>query len=112
MACEDAIKLIQLEAKSLVFTVVNKRTNQVLDVSSADCAFEIKRSLGESEKLADKDDTAFDKSDGVNGILRLQLDDTDLDWHGEAYGILTIVFDSNNKDKSIYKMELTQSKAD
>jgi len=105
------IELIQLEEKTLRFTVRNKTTKALINVEDTECSFEIKRSLGESEKLTDKDDTAFDKTGGL-GILRLRLINDDLDWYGEAYGILTIVFDSNNTDKSIYKFDLSQSKAD
>ncbi|MBN1467735.1 MAG: hypothetical protein JW924_03335 [Fusobacteriaceae bacterium] len=111
MSC-NKIELIQLEEKTLRFTVRDKVTKALIDVSDTECSFEIKVSLGAKEKLAEKDDTSFDKSQGANGILRLALKDNDLNWYGEAYGILTIVFDSNNTDKSIYKFELTQSKAD
>ena len=105
------LKLIQLEEKTIRF-IVKDSDNQLVDVSSAECSLIIKESLGASEVLATKDDDDFDKTDGANGILRVTLEDNDLNWYGTGYGILTVIIASGNTDKTIFKLELEQTEAD
>lgn len=103
------INLIQKEAKTLKFTVTNKKTGVVVDVSSVTAILKIKRTLSTTTYLAEKADSDFNKTLGLSGILSVGLTSSDLDFTNTAYIVLKITFSATNIDKTIYRLHITES---
>jgi len=89
------------EAKTLRFTIKDKDGN-VLDVSSTTLTFGVKRLKSDLAFIIEKDNTDFDKTQAVDGIVDVDLSADDLDHDDDLYvGELKTYFSSSNIDKSV-----------
>lgn len=93
------------EAKrNITFKSVNigdDGTESINDVSTAEVEFVVKKNQDDSENKIRKVTADFDRTDGSNGNLKLNLSSIDLNLEPGCYvGQLKISFSSDNVDKS------------
>ena len=92
--------LKQGEGKTLRFTVTDSN-GDVVDISSATLTYTIKIAKGEPNILVQKENSDFDKDDGINGVAKVVLNETDTNLNqGIYYSELKVFFDANKVEKS------------
>jgi hypothetical protein len=111
MATKPNFTLKQKEAKTLRFTIRDKLTGAVVDVSSATLTFAGQKQVNPDGLDITKADGTFGKVDAENGIVTLPLSASDLDLDAEVYECeLKVEFSASNIDKSTH-IELTIEEA-
>ena len=89
------------EAKTITLTVTDPDNDDApIDVSAATLTFNLRPHIGSSISCFQKDNAAFDKSQGTLGIVRFDVSSTDTNRVGTFYGELKIQFSTSNIDKS------------
>lgn len=79
------IELKKGEAKTLTFTIKNRKTGEVIDVSSATQTFIVKSSKTDVSGIIEKTDSDFTKTNASNGIVSVTLSTTDTDMTAGTY---------------------------
>ena len=102
------IDVVQKEAFTLKFTIKDANGDTV-DVSSAECSFFVKESLGDDSYAFSKDDDDFNKASGASGILRLPLTRSDFNRNGEYYAEVLVIISSGNAQKTQFILDIEQS---
>jgi len=111
MATKPNFTLKQGEAKTLRFTIRDKTTGEVVDVSSATLTFGGQKQVNPDGLDISKADGTFTKTDAASGIVLLPLSASDLDLDAEVYECeLKVEFAADNIDKSTH-IELTIQEA-
>jgi len=95
------LTLKQKEAKTIKFTVTDKDSGEVVDLSSAVLKFAVKEKKTDSSYVIEKETADFDLTDAANGVVTVALSETDLDLSSRMYkGELKIKLTAENIDKS------------
>ncbi len=95
------IRLKQGEARTLRFTVTDSSTGSPLDLNTATETFTVKLSKNSSSYVIQKLDADFDKTSAGSGIVKVTLDETDMDLSPtNYYGELKTWFSADLVDKS------------
>ena len=96
----QTLSLKQQEAKTLVFTIVDT-DGDVVDVNTATMTFTVKTSKSAGSYVIQKEDADFDKTAAGSGIVKVTLNETDLDLNPIThYAELKTYFSTTNVDKS------------
>jgi hypothetical protein len=98
----DIKRLIQGEKKIVKFIITDKSTELPLPLTG--CTFTLKMKLETGSKTIDKHDGSgsdFDKTDAALGIIKVTLDETDLDTLGKFNCQLKTLFPNTEIDKTI-----------
>lgn len=101
------INLIQKEAKTLKFTLVDA-DGVAIDVSSATLYFYFKCNRDATTEY-EKVDGDFNKIQSANGIVKLPLDEEELNYIGLYYGLLVTDFSATHRDKYYFLIDLEES---
>jgi len=98
----DKILMRKGESKVITFTVTDDETEDPIDVSLTTCTFKVKKSVLDTDVVITKGDADFDKSNGNEGLLHVEIKPVDTQDIEEAdyTGELKIVFDDGSIDKS------------
>ena len=96
----SSITMKQGEAKTITFTVTDS-DGVAIDCSSTTLSFVVVEQSGQPAKIS-KEDSDFNKTNALIGIILLPLNDTDSDIPAMLYvSQLKIIFNSTNIDKSV-----------
>lgn len=102
MASRPNFSLKQGVAKTIKFTIKDKDTKEVLDVSSATLTFSGEKHENPQGLSISKADGDFDKTDANVGVVLLPLSSSDLDLDAVLYTCeLKVEFSASNIDKSV-----------
>lgn len=101
------IDLIQKEAKTLKFTLVDAN-GDAIDASSANMSFYLKKKVNSTPEY-EKVDGDFNKLQSSSGIIKLALDEDDLDYTDFYYGLLVTDFSATHRDKYYFLLKFTES---
>lgn len=100
----------QKEAINLVLTIKDKSSLEVINVSTATVTLYCKTNLDDSIIYQFTINNAnVDKTQGANGILRIPISSSNLNFYGTKYCILKLSFSENNIRKVIFKIDSTSS---
>jgi len=102
-----SLNVIQKEAKILKFTIKDDN-GDIINLTGATFAFYLKSNFNANPTVT-KSDSYFNKSNAVNGIIKLPLSSSDLNLSGTYYGLLKTILDINNIDKYYFEMIITAS---
>ena len=94
----NIINLKQNEKKIIKFNIKDATTKEVIPLT--DCTFYLKMELENDEKVVEKQDTDFDKTEILKGIIKIILEPEDLDIPGRFDAQLKIIFPNGEIDKS------------
>jgi len=92
--------LKQGEGKNFKFTVTDS-DGAVVDITTSTLTFTVKRKKSDSTALIEKLDAVFDKTDAVNGIAKVNLDEDDTNLSPRQYiAELKVYFSASSVEKS------------
>jgi len=95
------IKLKQGVGKTITFTITNKKTGAVEDVSTATFTFTVKKDKSLDTPIISKSDSDFTKTDADIGIIKLPLSVIDTDINVDNYiAELKTYYGNTMNDKS------------
>lgn len=105
---DSLLNLIQKEAKNLKF-LVKSTDGQAMNVSGATITFYVKRNKGDTSYITMVADNTIDKTLASTGTIIIPVSTTDLDFYGDAYGLLKIQFSASSIEKYYFNIRVEPS---
>ena len=104
MATIDVYELVQKEAKTFTFTVVDHAGTPV-NLTTATVTLYLKSNI-DSGTLYTIVDGSFDKSLGATGVVSCDISDTMLNRAGQIYGVFKVYGSAASIDKYVFQIQL------